>query len=261
MLHRTEKKGLHKKTNTINVTYNPRSLVPYSDAIVGAGVQVEYDVTASATYPVSSSVVLNEVIGDVTATDCSGSSAASSGARTLSVGSSTLKTGSSAQSFDLGWDITATPLNPGNNTFGYDNFIASPTKFGDISVSLSRPESDSYYKYQVGTVTVNAVPSLGTGIIQLLSGQSNLIKVCDGLIPGLTVSCSNPSLLTTCSYRIGTDKVELGFVQPSTNPSSPLVEVYLKRGSNILSQRTVSCSLKYLETYENPTIRTSSFKL
>ena len=118
MLHRTEKKGLHKKTNTINVTYNPRSLVPYSDAIVGAGVQVEYDVTASATYPVSSSVVLNEVIGDVTATDCSGSSAASSGARTLSVGSSTLKTGSSAQSFDLGWDITATPLNPGNNTFG-----------------------------------------------------------------------------------------------------------------------------------------------
>lgn len=235
------KEEVTQKTNTINVTYNPRSLVPYDNAAVGAGVQVEYDVTASATYPVSSSVVLNEVIEDVTATDCSGRPAASPGVRTLSVGSSILKTGSSAQSFDLGWDITATPVNPSNNTFGYNNFIASPTKFGDISVSLSRPESDSYYKYQVGTVTVNAVPSLGVGTLKLTSSRSESIAVCSGVVPGLTVSCSNSSLLNTCSYSNGTVKV--GYSNEGYS-NGQTVEVYLKRGNNILSQRTVQLGEK-----------------
>ena len=241
------KEEVTQKTNTINVTYNPRSLVPYDNAAVGAGVQVEYDVTASATYPVSSSVVLNEVIEDVTATDCSGSPAANPGVRTLSVGSSILKTGSSAQSFDLGWDITATPVNPGNNTFGYDNFIASPTKFGDISVSLSRPESDSYYKYQVGTVTVNAVPSLGVGKLILdehtlnnTGSFSSTISLGDGAsVPGLSVSCSDSSF--TCS--IFKNSVLVSHYSSSFNPILGYSgTLYLKRGNNILSQRNITTS-------------------
>ena len=204
-----------KKSNILNFECNP---VEYSE-LDGT---VEYDVTASSVYPLSSSLKITLVPQP---NDDYGVDIYNPAEFSMGVGSSKVTFSSNFGWADLQKSYTDKAIVPGTVEVAIDS------------------ASDSVYEYVAGTVSVANLPSLGgSDTLYVKSGSSEIIQIGNN-VPGLEVSCSSADY--SCSLRYNTISSGGGRALQITNVTAKLsgasdAVVYLKRGGKVLAKRAVA---------------------